>query len=127
MIIIKWTGKAVTKNRRYRIAKVRDGYRLVKTDAYKSWLGEIGYTIKVVATKRYKTLQSVMISSTLSAAADHHNLVDVVLDAIEACGLIVNDRDAGVVISMPCTRHKRGEDDEIWLFIQEGEVTGKNE
>ena len=121
MLIIKWQGKAVTKNRRYRIALVKGKYRLVKTTAYANWLKDIGWTIKQVTCKRYKTLQSVMISATLSPASDHHNLVDVVLDAIEACGLIVNDRDAGVVMSMPCTRHKRGEDDEIWIFVQEGE------
>ncbi len=56
--------------------------------------------------KRYKNLLSVMITAVLDPAADHHNLVDVVLDALQACGLVVNDR---------------GVDDEIWLFIQPGE------
>ena len=121
MIIIHWRGKAVNKNRRYRIAKVKGKYRQVKTEAYKGWLKDIGWTIKVVTYKRYTTLASVMITAVLDPAADHHNLVDVVLDALQACGLIVNDRDAGVVMSMPCTRHKRGESDEIWLFIQPGE------
>ena len=121
MIIVKWQGKAVTKNRRYRIAKVKGKHCLVKTEAYNNWLKDIGWTIKQVTCKRYKDLQGVMISATLSAASDHHNLVDVVLDALEASGLVVNDRDVGVVMSMPCTRHKRGEDDEVWLFIQEGE------
>ena len=121
MITVQWVGRAVTKNRRYRIAKVKGKYCWVKTEAYKKWLYDMGITIRMETAKLYKTLQSVMISATLSPAADHHNLVDVVLDAIEACGLIVNDRDAGVVISMPCNRHKRGEDDQIWLFIQPGE------
>jgi len=121
MIIVYWQGKAVNKNRRYRIAKVKGKYRLVKTDAYKGWLDSIGWSIKAKTCKCYKNLQSVMISAVLDPAADHHNLVSVVLDALEACGLIVNDRDAGVIMSMPCSRHKRGEDDEIWLFIQPGE------
>lgn len=121
MIIIKWTGKAVNKNRRYRIAKVGGKHRQVKTDAYKNWLKDIGWTIKAETFKRYKALQSVMITAVLDPAADHHNLVDVVLDALQACGFIIDDRDAGVVISMPCSRHKRGETDEIWLFIQPGE------
>jgi Holliday junction resolvase RusA-like endonuclease len=121
MIIVHWQGKAVNKNRRYRIAKVKGKYRLVKTDAYKNWTQDIGWAIKAQTLKRYKTLQSVMISATLDSASDHHNLVDVILDALEVCGLIVNDRDVGAVVSMPCSRHKRGESDEIWLFIQEGE------
>ena len=121
MIIIHWQGKAVNKNRRYRIAKVKGKYRQVKTEAYKGWLKDIGWTIKVVTYKRYTTLASVMITAVLDPAADHHNLVDVVLDALQACGLIVDDRDAGVVMSMPCERHKRGADDEIWIFIQPGE------
>ena len=121
MIIVHWQGKAVNKNRRYRIAKVRGKHCLVKTEAYKGWLSYIGTTIRQVTFKRYKTLQSVMITAVLDPAADHHNLIDVVLDALQACGLIVNDRDAGVIMSMPCSRHKRGEDDEIWLFIQPGE------
>lgn len=121
MIIVHWIGRAVNKNRRYRIAKVKGKYRQVKTDAYKDWLKDIGWTIKQATFKRYTTLVSVMISAVLDPAADHHNLVDVVLDAIEACGLIINDRDIGPVLSMPCSRHKRGANDEIWLFIQEGE------
>ncbi len=120
MIIVHWQGKAVNKNRRYRIAKVNGKNRQVKTDAYKNWLKDIGWTIKQVTFKRYTTLVSVMISAVLDPAADHHNLVDVVLDALQVCGLIVDDRDAGVVMSMPCERHKRGEIDEIWLFIQPG-------
>ncbi len=120
MIIVKWTGKAVNKNRRYRIARGKKPI-LVKTFAYKAWLKDIGWTIRAETFKRYKTLQSVMISAVLDPAADHHNLVDVVLDALQACGLIVDDRNAGVVMSMPCERHKRGADDEIWLFIQPGE------
>lgn len=120
MIIVHWTGRAVNKNRRYRIANIKGKPRLVKTDVYKIWLLDMGFSIKVATDKRYKTLQSVMISATLDPASDHHNLVDVVLDALETCGLIVNDRDAGVVMSMPCSRHKRGKSDEIWIFIQEG-------
>ena len=81
----------------------------------------MGWAVRQVTPKRYNTLQSVMISAVLDPAADHHNLVDVVLDALQACGLIVDDRDAGVVMSMPCERHKRGADDEIWIFIQPGE------
>ena len=117
MLIIRWQGKAVNKNRRYLIASGR----FVKTKAYKAWLESIGWAIKEQTTKQYQTLHSVMISATLDPAADHHNLVDVVLDALETCGLIINDRNAGVVMSLPCTRHKRGEMDEIWLFIQPGE------
>ena len=120
MIIVQWAGKAVNKNRRYRITQQAIP-KLVKTDVYKKWLADIGWRIKAETFKHYKTLQSVMISAVLDPAADHHNLVDVVLDALENCGLIVNDRDAGVVVSMPCKRHKRGESDEIWLFIQPGE------
>ena len=119
MIIVHWQGKAVTKNRRNRITQDKP-HKQVKTEAYKNWLKDIGWTIKQVTYKRYKNLQSVMITAVLDPAADHHNLVDVVLDALQACGLIVNDRDAGVVMSMPPSRHKRGETDEIWLFIQEG-------
>ena len=33
----------------------------------------------------------------------------------------LNDRNIGSVISMPCTRHKRGDMDEIWVSIQLGE------
>ena len=120
MLIIYWRGKAVNKNRRYLITRGKRP-KLVKTQAYKAWLESIGWAVKEKTLKHYKTLDSVMISAVLDPAADHHNLVDVVLDALQACGLIVNDRDAGVVMSMPCTRHKRGETDEIWLFIQEGE------
>ncbi len=120
MLIVHWQGKAVNKNRRYCITRGAKP-KLVKTAAYKKWLEDIGWTIRSEALKEYKTLQSVMISATLDPAADHHNLVDVVLDALEACGSIVNDRDVGVVMSLPCTRHKRGEMDEIWLFIQPGE------
>ncbi len=120
MIIVHWTGKAVTKNRQYMIA-YGGRPRLVKTPTYKAWVASIGWAIKAETSKRYKNLQSVMISAVLDPAADHHNLVDVVLDALQSCGLIVNDRDAGVVMSMPCSRHKRGVDDEIWIFIQEGE------
>ncbi len=120
MLIIHWQGKAVTKNRRNRITQDKP-HKQVKTEAYKNWLKDIGWTIKAETFKRYKTLQSVMITAVLDPAADHHNLIDVVLDALEACGLIVNDRDAGVVMSMPPSRHKRGVDDEIWLFIQPGE------
>ena len=120
MIIVHWTGKAVNKNRRYRITREARP-KQVKTDAYKGWLTDMGWAVRQVTPKRYNTLQSVMITAVLDPAADHHNLVDVVLDALQACGLIVNDRDAGVVMSMPCSRHKRGEDDEIWLFIQPGE------
>ena len=121
MIIVRWQGKAVNKNRRYRIAKVKGKHRQVKTDAYKEWLKDIGWTIKQATFKRYTTLVSVMITAVLDPAADHHNLVDVVLDALEACGLVVNDRDVGAVVSLPPGRHKRREDDTIWLFIQEGE------
>ena len=121
MLIVHWQGAAVNKNRRYRIAKVKGKHRPVKTDAYKNWLKDIGWRIKAETCKRYKNLQSVMISAVLDPAADHHNLVDVVLDALQACGLIVDDRDAGIVMSMPCSRHKRGEIDQIWLFIQPGE------
>ena len=121
MIIVHWQGKAVNKNRRYRIAKVKGKHRQVKTGAYKNWLKDIGWTIKQATFKRYQTLHSVMISAVLDPAADHHNLVDVVLDALQACGLVVNDRDVGVVISMPCNRHKCREQDDIWIFIQEGE------
>ena len=120
MIIVHWTGKAVNKNRRNRITGGPKP-KLVKTDAYKNWLKDIGWTIKAETFKRYKNLLSVMIIAVLDPAADHHNLVDVVLDALQACGLIVDDRNAGVVMSMPCERHKRGETDEIWLFIQPGE------
>jgi len=81
----------------------------------------MGWAIKAATFKRYKTLESVEICARLGNQADHHNLVDVVLDAIEACGLVINDRDIGMVISRPCKRHKQGEDDVIRLFIQEGE------
>ena len=120
MLIIHWQGKAVTKNRRNRITQDKP-HKQVKTEAYKNWLKDIGWTIKAETFKRYKNLQSVMITAVLDPAADHQNLIDVVLDSLEACGLVANDRDVGVVISLPCKRHKRGETDEIWLFIQPGE------
>lgn len=123
MIIIHWTGKAVSKNRRFRIASnTRDGGpRMVRTEAYDAWLQSLGWTVRRVLPKDYRRFEWIMINATLDPQADHHNLVDVVLDALERCGLIKNDRDAGVVMSMPCERHKRGEDDEIRLFIQPGE------
>ncbi len=120
MIIVYWKGRAVSKNRRHRITK--DGIpKLVKTTDYNKWLDSIGWAIKEATIKRYKNLQSVMISSVLDSQADHHNLVDVICDAIEKCGLVENDRNAGVVMSMPCERHKRGRFDEIFLFIVPGE------
>lgn len=120
MLMVHWKGKAVNKNRRYLITRGKRP-KLVKTQAYKAWLDSIGWTIKKQTLKHYKTLDTVMISSVLDPAADHHNLIDVVLDALEACGLVLNDRNIGSVISMPCTRHKRGDMDEIWVSIQLGE------
>ena len=126
MIVVYWKGRAVLKNQRYRITKEtkETNPKLVKTTSYKKWLDSIGWAIKEVTLKRYKNLQSVMISSVLATQADHHNLVDVVCDALEKCGLVQNDRDAGIVMSMPCERHKRGKFDEIWLFIVPGEELG---
>lgn len=123
MLIVHWTGKAVNKNKRYRFAyNTEDGKTiLVKTTEYKDWLDSLGWTIKAQIQKRYEAFQWIMINATLARTADHHNLVDVVMDALQRCGLIRNDRDAGVVMSMPCEYHKRGEQDEIRLFIQTGE------
>jgi Holliday junction resolvase RusA-like endonuclease len=114
MEIVGWRGKVVSANRR--LVPGKGKARWVGNPEYKSFLESLAYQIRGYTRKRYKTCD-LLLSFELSRQIDHHNLLKPICDAIEAAGVVKNDRDIGNILLMKPVRHKNGEDDYIQIHI----------
>ena len=116
MIVVKWTGKAVSENRRLVPGKTR----LQATQQYEGFINSLGWQIRadspwIAGIKKINLL----IHVTIWKMRDKQNLLKPICDAVQRSGLIENDRDIETIHIMPAEYHKRDELDHIWLFISE--------
>ena len=117
MIAVKWTGRAVSSNRRHTISRTT-GY-IINTTEYKNFLKDLAWTIKSQTRGLGYEKIRVVIEVTVNNRYDHHNLHKPIMDAIQMSGLIENDKNIMYINWRPPIRHKQKELDEIFLFISE--------
>ena len=115
--ILKWSGKAVTENRRL------DG-RFHANANYKAFLEHMIWIFKVQAAGIRYNYPDILMCVSVNSRVDHHNLHKPILDAIERSGLVDNDKNVGWVRMAPPERHPQGQDDEITVILT-GETVKK--
>ena len=116
MITVEWKGKAVSVNRWH---VVRKG-RIYPSNEYESFIDDLAKTVMAFC-RRKLTRPDVLIVTTVGKMFDHHNLTKPILDALQRGGALENDRDVGKITLMPPARHKRGELDEIRIYMLEAD------
>ena len=115
--ILKWSGKAVTENRRL------DG-RFYANANYKAFLEHMIWIFKVQAAGIRYNYPDILMCVSVNSRVDHHNLHKPILDAIERSGLVDNDKNVGWVRMAPPERHPQGQDDKITIILT-GEIAKK--
>ena len=122
MIIVTWTGKAVSVNKWHAIRYVKNKPRIVPTREYETFIDSLAWAIKADipewAEPPWEALNLTM-RCEVGPLMDDHNLLKPVCDAIQRSGLLADDKNIQHRHLLPAHRHKRGQPDTIHLEMEE--------
>jgi Holliday junction resolvase RusA-like endonuclease len=113
MQVLKWEGRAVSCNQR--LASGRTRWK--NGDDYRAFRDAMTIVFKTQWQRTY-TAPDVLIHTEIGPRMDHHNLGKPILDALQAAGVIDNDKHIGWLTFSPPDRHKNGEPDKLIIFIR---------
>ena len=92
--------------------------KLVKTHRYVLWCNSVGYLLRARFREMpHKTPLRVEIRAAVSRRRDIDNLIKPTLDALQACGVIKDDRWVDSIVMNRVTDSGRLADGEVELFV----------
>jgi hypothetical protein len=133
MMHLRWTGKAVSENKRHTLQyRRRKGSRgeaakpmIGAADEYNGFKYGLAIMFQSQAHGRTYYRPDVRIQATLARGSqlDRNNLIKAICDALQIARIIKNDRELNYshMHLEPVTEHDKGKDDEICVYLTGGE------
>ena len=119
MIIVTWTGKAITVNKWHGIRYAKGKPYISPTREYETFIDSLAWAIRAERVGKQWEALDLTMQCEVGPLMDDHNLLKPVCDAIQCSGLLADDREIRHRHLLPARRHKRGQPDTIHLELEE--------